>query len=405
MGTLSRHEEGASARERRHHQAFGEQLAHETRAARAKRQADGHLRPAPEAAGQIEIADVRAGQQENQQQARANEGEHQTDGLARRAIGRRISQRHGQLGLRHGLPVARGQQLQLLARLLPRPARTQAARNSQTAARRLREQARPVSPHRRDRGQVDDEIDPFGAKAVECRRHDADDGRRLLTCQPDRAADDVPVRIEPPAPQRVGKQHSSSPMRDALASPVPCCSWMPSTSTKLSLANDGLGDSAGKTFAALSGHAQVVALHRDVVGGACVRPDVLVGTEREPVVDASGGGLLAALRAGNDDFVAVGHRPRPKEETIDDGVPAGHEADAERQHRDGRQAEAGRPAQKPQRISCVLSELVKHRHPNSSCEVPVRRGCGRRVSAGARRSRATAPRARTAGPAGGRRAR
>ena len=124
----------------------------------------------------------------------------------------------------------------------------------------------------------------------------------------------------------------------------------------------GLGDAAGMTFAALRGHAQVVALHRDVVGRAGVRPDVLVGTEREPVVDASRGRLLAALRAGNDDFVAVGHRPRPKEETIDDGVPASHEADAERQHRDGRQAETGRPPQKPQRISRVLSELVKHRH-------------------------------------------
>jgi hypothetical protein len=73
-----------------------------------------------------------------------------------------------------------------------------------------------------------------------------------------------------------------------------------------------------------------------VVGRAGVRPDLLVSTVREPVVDASRGRLLAALRAGNDDLVGVGHRPGPKEESIDDGVRASNETDAERQHRDGR---------------------------------------------------------------------
>ncbi len=325
-------------------QRFHQQLAHDAPAARAERQADGDFGATIRPAGDEQAGDVGAGDEQHEahgERQHQQEAGHRADRVGRDAEGllagygdaaRLVTDVGPLLRVRLAKGGRDGRELRL--RLLrggvgPQPANHGAAAAAASAGAR--------AGHRLDDEEV--EIEPAGEPGV-ARRRDRDD-RGGLASQPDRAADDARIPVEPPQPEAMGEDDARR--------------W-------------GVGQRATRQSPRDTREPEDVEVVRaDVLGedafGLCARG------EAEPidVRDGETGERRRAARevhrvevgraavaraaevAGEDRDEAFRRRDRQRlqQETVDRAEDRGVGADADRQRRDRDEREAGGPEEKP----------------------------------------------------------
>ena len=325
------------------HERLGEQLPREAPARGAEGRPQGHLARARRGAGQQQVGDVRAGDQQDQRHG-AKGGERRNLHLVRREI---VPQRpHVRapalvLGVGRGEPVRHG--AQLFARPLDRHTRLEPPEKLQI----------PRAPGRIVRKWRQRDVRHLQEGEVHVGRQHADDRVRPAV-DADGPTDDGRIGLVAAPPELIGQDDDRSGAR-LVVSRVDLSTERRDDAEHAEQAR-AHGSARDPLGIRAAGQRQAAILDGDerVEGGRLALPVEEVAVRRRRPAAARG----APHRPGIHEAIGIAERQRLDERRVHDAEHRRVGADAERQAEDGQAGQHGRPAQRAERVANVLGEGI-----------------------------------------------
>ena len=335
------------AAHRRQDRALDERRANQTPAARPERAPDGELAPARREAGQHQVGQIGAGDEQHHAHDGQQDPHERADGTGQvgpegHDVGSPARHALGVRGLEPG-----GDRVELRVGPLGRDAGRQAADGAPLVGAAVRALARRGEPETRPGLHV-------VIREAEARSHHPHDLVRLIV-QSDTASEDALVAAEPRAPETPAEHDGAGGSRTPLLGREEPSERRPRPEDAEGgrRHRDGLDLLRGRAgLRQDEGQLEPVGAERLEARGLV--PPIDVGSARDVVA-----GVLGLLGLHHlHDTVRIGVRKRPEEDGIGDAEDPGRGPDGERKGRDGHEGERRRASQAPNGPNEVAPELA-----------------------------------------------